>query len=92
MFSTVGKICFYYVIFDSEKAFIVFFQGSLEGVLAKKRNKLVSLSPQQLLDCSRLGGNDGCQGGFYQEGFKLYDLDNMKDHTNYIYFRNMKRI
>jgi C1A family cysteine protease len=44
--------------------------GAIEGSWAIATKKLVSVSEQQLVDCSSSFGNQGCNGGMMDNGFK----------------------
>ena len=49
--------------------------GAMEGQYAKSSGQLISLSAQQLVDCSWKYGSQGCNGGSPSKAFS-YIVDN----------------
>ncbi|XP_050293415.1 procathepsin L-like [Anthonomus grandis grandis] len=59
--------------------------GALEGQYFLKTNQLIPLSQQNLIDCSRDYGNEGCQGGLMDYAFKYVEDYGIMAASDYPY-------
>jgi cathepsin L len=59
--------------------------GSTEGAYFLSTGKLVSFSEQQLVDCSGSYGNQGCNGGLMDNGFKYIKSSGICSEKEYGY-------
>jgi len=59
--------------------------GGLEGQWEIATGNLLSISEQQLVDCSKNGGNAGCNGGLMDNSFDWYESKAAATESSYPY-------
>merc|ERR1719171_2114003 len=59
--------------------------GSLEGAYQIATGKLLSFSEQELVDCAGSYGNQGCNGGLMDDGFKYIEAKGDAAESTYSY-------
>lgn len=59
--------------------------GAIEGAWFIAKNNLVSLSEQELMDCSKPEGNESCEGGLMDQAFEFVKKSGICTEDSYPY-------
>jgi len=59
--------------------------AAMEGVYAIASGTLITMSPQQILDCSSNYGNEGCNGGLMDYAFSYLKSAKLESWNAYSY-------
>ncbi|VDO47957.1 unnamed protein product [Onchocerca flexuosa] len=65
--------------------------AALEGYYKTKNGKLIDLSPQNIIDCSRKYGNKGCDGGSVHASFEYAKKHGIAQESKYPYVQTEQR-
>jgi cathepsin L len=65
--------------------------AAIEGQYFKKTGQLIKLSEQNIVDCSRSYGNDGCAGGIMNSVFKFVKDNGVATDYSYPYEERVRK-